>query len=199
MTTKRWLLVIMLCVLGFTLAVAPATAPGLAPADRAEAVAPASAQAPAGQKVDRTGYIKGIYVSHAALGDAGFVKRIQELLSSTELNAAVLDFKSDRGQLTFPTQVSIAHEIGADREVMVQDAAGFMKWFADHNIYTIARIPVFKDNALAQAYPEWAVTHAGTGQIWRDPEGMGWVDPNYGQVGDYNVELAVEAATHGIR
>lgn len=197
MTSKRWLLVTMLCVLVFTLAVAPVAAPGVRSADQAPQGALPGTQAPDGQKVDRTGYIKGFYVSHAALGDAGFMKHVQDLLTSTELNAVVMDFKSDRGQLTFPTQVPMAHEIGADREITVPDAAPLMKWFADRNVYTIARIPIFKDNALAQAHPEWAVTHAGTGAIWRDPEGMGWVDPNYEQVGDYNIALAQEAAALG--
>ena len=39
--------------------------------------------------------------------------------------------------------------------------------------------------------------NANTGNIWRDPEKMGWVDPNYKQVWDYNVALAVEAAHMG--
>ena len=65
--------------------------------------------------MDRTGYIKGMYVSYAALGNAeratpgrggGFVQHIHDLLENTELNAVVMDFKSDRGQLTFPSQVA---------------------------------------------------------------------------------------------
>jgi len=194
LTIKRWLLVISLGMLLHALAVIPACAPGMPDADRNAAARP---QMPAGKKPDQTGYIKGIYVSHAALGDAGFVQHVRDLLESTELNAVVLDFKSDRGQLTFPTQVDMAHEIGADREVMIQDVTGFMRWFTDRGIYTIARIPVFKDNMLAQAHPEWAVKNAGTGEVWRDPEGMGWADPNYPQVWDYNIALAVEAARLG--
>ena len=80
---------------------------------------------------------------------------------------------------------------------MVKDPAAFLKWFKDRGVYTIARIPVSKDNLLAQAHPEWAVINANTGNIWRDPEKMGWVDPNHEAVWDYNVELAVEAARMG--
>ncbi len=108
-----------------------------------------------------------------------------------------MDFKGDRGQLTFPTQVARAQEIGADSEAMVKDPAAFLKWFKDRGVYTIARIPVSKDNLLAQAHPEWAVINANTGKIWRDPEKMGWVDPNHESVWDYNIALAVEAARMG--
>ena len=39
--------------------------------------------------------------------------------------------------------------------------------------------------------------NANTGKIWRDPEKMGWVDPNHESVWDYNIALAVEAARMG--
>ena len=197
MTTKPLRLSILVGALLYAVSFGPVHAPDLPVTGQRDAPAGTAVPVPAGREIDQTGYIKGIYVSHAALGSADFVKHIRELLETTELNAVVLDFKSDRGQLTFPTQVGVAQEIGADQEVMIQDMAGFMKWFSDRGIYTIARIPVFKDNRLAQAHPEWAVTHAGTGGIWRDPEGMGWVDPNHAQGGDYAVALAVEAARMG--
>ncbi len=39
--------------------------------------------------------------------------------------------------------------------------------------------------------------NANTGKIRRDPEKMGWVDPNHEAVRDYNIALAVEAARMG--
>ena len=49
---------------------------------------------------DRSDYIKGIYVSHYALGDATFMARIKDLLETTELNAIVMDVKGDRGYIS---------------------------------------------------------------------------------------------------
>ncbi|RME48022.1 MAG: hypothetical protein D6796_06880 [Caldilineae bacterium] len=80
---------------------------------------------------------------------------------------------------------------------MVQDWAGWMEWFHDRNIYTIARIVVFKDEPLATAHPEWAVTDAETGGLWRDRENLAWADPFREEVWDYNIALAVEAAQRG--
>jgi len=146
---------------------------------------------------DSGDYIKGIYVSHYALGDAAFMTRVKDLLENTELNAIVMDVKGDRGYIVYPTQVALAKQIGADGMVMVKDWPAFMKWFKDHNIYTIARIVTFKDNLLSAARPDWSVRDATTGRPWKDGEGLGWGDPNRKEVQDYNIALATEAAKLG--
>ena len=194
---EHWLLAGVVCCALLILSGVRAFAPSLADEARTPPPVAISVQASTERELDRTGYVKGMYISRAALGNADFVKHIQDLLENTELNAVVMDFKGDRGQLTFPTQVARAQEIGADSEAMVKDPDAFLKWFKDRGVYTIARIPVSKDNLLAQAHPEWAVINANTGKIWRDPEKMGWVDPSHDPVWDYNIALAVEAAQMG--
>ncbi len=72
-----------------------------------------------------------------------------------------------------------------------------MRWFKEQNVYTIARIPTFKDNVLTKAYPGWAILDTATGGVWRDQEKMGWVDGNRTEAWDYNVALAREAAAYG--
>lgn len=187
---------LLLSLVLFIGTVLPVAAPEqmAAPATPEAAVA---VQAPASDEIDSTGYIKGAYITYAALGHPDFVSHIQNLIETTELNAIVMDFKGDQGYLSFPSQVALAHEIGADRGAVVQDPAAFLGWFQQRNVYTIARIVVFKDNLLAAAYPEWAVTDAVTGGIWHDPEGMGWVDPNSVEAWSYNIALANEAASLG--
>jgi hypothetical protein len=71
-----------------------------------------------------------------------------------------------------------------------------MKSFKEKNIYTIARIVVFKDNPLALAKPEWAIRTNG-GEIWRDREGLAWVDPFRKEIWEYNIQIAIEAARMG--
>lgn len=154
--------------------------------------APAAAPKPRASR-----YIKGIYVSYHALGSAEHMARVKELLQTTELNAVVMDVKGDRGYLAYPTQVALAREIGAAGRPTVNDWAAFMQWFKEHDIYTIGRIVVFKDDLLAAGHPEWAVRDAGTGGTWKDGEGLGWGDPHLRPVQDYNIALAVEAARLG--
>jgi hypothetical protein len=200
---KAWPILVLLCVLVFFGSVSRAVAPATeteAAASVAAATSTAGGQEPpalAAAKRDQTGYIKGFYVSYAALGNADFTAHMKQLLETTELNAVVLDFKSDRGLLTFPTQVPLAQEIGADQAPVIQDPAAFLQWFKDRNIYTIARIVTFKDNRLAHAHPEWAVTDANTGGLWRDPEQMAWIDPTQTAAWNYNIDLAKEAAALG--
>jgi hypothetical protein len=55
----------------------------------------------------------------------------------------------------------------------------------------------FKDNLLTRAYPGYAVTDAATGGVWKDAEGLGWLDPNLHVGWDYNIALAEEAAQMG--
>ncbi len=193
---RRWSFPILFLLTGLLLAttVAPAMAPRVT--DLA-ATPPATLHPLARGKPDRTGYIKGIYVSYAALSHADYLHHIQSLLEDTEINAVVLDFKSDQGLLSFPCQIPLAREIGAAQAPAIRDPVAFLTWFQQRNIYTIARIVTFKDNLLAQARPDWAITDATTGRVWRDHEGMGWIDPFSQAAWDYNTALAQEAANLG--
>lgn len=200
MTIRRWPLALILGLLLLAISASLALAPEKSASPQGDAQAGEAAPVkvlPADREQDRTGYIKGIYISYAALGNAELIQHVKDLLENTELNAVVMDFKSDRGQLAFPTRSPVAQEIGAAEGAVVQEPAAFLDWFTRRDVYLIARIPVFKDNLLAQAYPDWAVTDGQTGEIWRDPEGMAWVDPNTRGAWDYNTALAIEAARLG--
>ncbi len=148
-------------------------------------------------EINSTDYVKGLYITYYGLGSATLRTHIQALLETTELNAVVMDVKGDRGLIPYSTTVEMAADIGANPRPMIKDWPAWMQWFKQRNITTIARIVVFKDEPLAAAHPEWAVTHVETGDLWRDREGLGWVDPTQEAVWDYNIALAVEAAQLG--
>jgi peptidoglycan/xylan/chitin deacetylase (PgdA/CDA1 family) len=220
MTGKRWLaylLVAALVVLGSFVLIAGSTLLGIGPVVVAVRRDPARCyfadesiydvckdwlQASPGVQAaslpaTQPRYIKGVYISHYALGDDGYVNRMKDLLENTELNAIVMDVKGDRGYIVYATQVPLAKEIGANKQVMISDMAEFLKWFKEHDVYTIARIVTFKDHLLSAAHPEWAVLDSATGGVWKDGEGLGWGDPNRAEVQDYNLALATEAAKLG--
>ncbi len=148
-------------------------------------------------EVRPNGYIKGLYTTYYGLGSEILRTHVQQLLEDSELNAIVMDVKGDRGMIPYSSTVQLAADIGASPRPMIQDWDAWMHWFKERNIYTIARIVVFKDEKLSSAHPEWAVTNADTGEVWRDREGLGWVDPMREEVWDYNIALAVEAAQKG--
>lgn len=190
---RGWLLasaVILLLLIFAVPALAPdRTLPG-------EDLSRTSQLAPEGE-IDQTGFIKGIYLSYPSMGSADFMARARELIEETELNAVVLDFKGDDGLLSFPTQVALAREIGAGQGPVVRNPSEFLDWFKKRNVYLIARIVVFKDDKLANAFPTWAITDTATGGVWHDQEGKGWLDPNRKETWDYTTALALEAAALG--
>jgi peptidoglycan/xylan/chitin deacetylase (PgdA/CDA1 family) len=181
----------------FLLAASRVLAPQGGVQEAGETREPTGPLSPVTTEVDATGYVKGLYISHTALGSDEFNDHVKKLLETTELNAVVMDFKGDFGYLTFPTEVPLAKEIGADQQVMIKDPAEFLRWFKDRKVYTIARIVVFKDDLLTAAHPELAVTDSATGGVWHDAEKLGWADPSYHAVWDYNIALAIEAAKTG--
>jgi hypothetical protein len=149
------------------------------------------------RRAERREPVKALYITFFALGHEGLRTHAMELIEETELNAIVMDVKGDRGYIPYPSDVPLAAEIGAQDYIMVKDWEPFMAWFEERDVYTIARIVVFKDNPLATAKPEWAVTDARTGDLWRDREGLAWTDPFRDEVWDYNIAIAVEAARRG--
>ena len=141
-------------------------------------------------------YIKGLYMTYYAVANQDLRSHAFNLIDTTELNALVIDIKGDLGLLTYKSDVSTATAIGANNAPTIRDWQAFMQEMDEKNIYTIARIVVFKDNYLARAHPEWAVTTA-TGELWLDRENLPWLEAFHEGVWDYNIALAVEAAERG--
>ncbi len=139
--------------------------------------------------------VRALYVSYFATGHQETREQILQLLATTELNAVVIDAKSNEGWLTYPTQNSLAHEIGADRPA-ARDFEVFMQQLKDREIYTIARIVTFKDPLLAAHQPELAVK-TDSGALWQDGEKSYWCDPFLQPIWEYNIQLAAEAAHLG--
>ena len=141
--------------------------------------------------------LKGVYATFYTLGHQGLLGRIQRLVEETEVNTVIMDVKGDRGLIPYFSSIPLATEVGAQEQIRVRDWPKFMKWFKDRCVYTIARIVVFKDNPLATTHPELAVIDQRTGQPWRDLEDLAWTDPFSEEVWDYNIAIAIEAATKG--
>ena len=139
--------------------------------------------------------VRAMYVSYFAIGHPQFRQRMFELLAATEFNAVVIDAKGDHGWISYPTQIALAHEIGAARPT-AKDFNEVLAQLKGQGIYTIGRIVTFKDSPLAKNHPELAVK-TQSGEIWQDQEGLSWSDPFLKPVWDYNLQVAVEAVQMG--
>ncbi len=127
-------------------------------------------------------YIKGIYLTSWTTSDSKRVNYFLNLIKKTELNAVVIDIKEVDGINAIDNIIPNLEEI--------------IKKFHRENIYTIARIVVFKDAALSNLKPELALKNKN-GQLWKDWRGKTWLDPASQEVWDYHVELAKQAIKIG--
>ncbi len=139
---------------------------------------------------------RALYLSSYGAGNMRLRESALDLIRKTDLNAVVIDVKSDRGMLAYQTGIPLATAIGAEKIITIKHIRRLMSDLHKEGIYTIARIVVFKDNALALAKPDLAV-RTTSGAIWRDREDIAWTDPFARQVWDYNIDIAVAAARDG--
>jgi hypothetical protein len=142
---------------------------------------------------------KALYVkANVASYGMDTVNEYYDIVDKTELNAAVLDIKSDNladvGFIYYQSQVPqvVEAETSADympiREMLAEAKR--------RNIYTIARIHIFAhDNALLEKHPDWYVQKDG--KPWFADFGIAWLDTYDERVWDYNIALGVEAAQLG--
>jgi hypothetical protein len=139
---------------------------------------------------------KGLYLSFWGAGHGGLRGAALKLIEETELNTLIIDVKGDMGLLSYPSAISLAGEIGAQKTITLRKLPALVRSLKEKGIYTIARIVVFKDTPLAAAHPELAVRRAD-GSPFTDREGLGWVDPFFSEVWEYNIAVAEEAARMG--
>jgi len=138
--------------------------------------------------------VKGIYVPGNLVPTEAF-PRLVSLVERTELNAMVIDVKSDEGYIYYDSQLPLVDEIGAER-IRIKDPPELLRTLKQKGIYTIARLVVFKDSQLGRSKPAWAVQRPG-GQPWRDRTGQIWMDAYNEHVWGYNIAVACEAASLG--
>lgn len=141
---------------------------------------------------------KTLYVSFWAAGSSKFMKKILHLARTTEINSVIVDVKNEFGNISYKTDVKLAKEIGAHNSRTIYNIEKFIKKLKDENLYVIARIVVFKDDILARAKNEYALKLKGTkSKIWRNNEGLAWVDPFETKVHEYVTQIAADAASKG--
>ncbi|MFN5059097.1 MAG: putative glycoside hydrolase [Chloroflexota bacterium] len=147
---------------------------------------------------------KAVYITSAVAANTELLYRFFDQIDRTELNAIVIDLKSDLrddlGLIYYDSQVPIVKELKTSYPYY--DIKAILAEAKRRNIYTIARVHIFShDNVLAEAKPEWAAKDRTTGGIFYEyPTSTikyAWLDPFNENVWDYNIALAQEAALYG--
>ena len=140
--------------------------------------------------------LRGLYVNRwAALGSK--LRTLIDVAKKTEINALVIDVKDDRGFVLYPSDVPLAHEIGADTAdghwMSRAKLRAVLDTLVAHRIYPIARIVVAKDPLLASKKLDLAIKRKVDLRPWLDKNGRPWLDPHHREVWQYAADLAREA------
>lgn len=139
---------------------------------------------------------KALYLTVYGIGSKSLRGGALALIKHGQVNALVIDIKGDRGLVPYPSAVPLAQKSGARAITTIRDLPALVAGLHQSGIYTIARIVVFKDNRLATYRTDLAVKRRN-GSLFRDREGLAWVDPFQAEVRKYNIDIAIEAAQAG--
>lgn len=141
--------------------------------------------------------VKGIYLTADTIADEEYFNYIIDYINSTELNAVVIDFKDDHGNI-IPTLDS-SNPVVQENVLGAIDLTEVLKVLEENQIYPIARLVTFKDYLLSEQFPELSFHDTYTGEIWQDGNGAQFINPFLREVWDYNIEIATEAAKMGFK
>ncbi|MEO8286449.1 MAG: putative glycoside hydrolase [Chloroflexota bacterium] len=141
---------------------------------------------------------KAIYINGDSLATPGTLQTLLDLVDRSELNAVVIDVKADNsGRVLYASGLQQVQELGT-ADAVISDLDGLLASLKTRNIYTIARLPVFWDQAVTKAKPEWALlSKKAPGQPWLSANGTRWANPYNTEVWDYNIAIAKEVASKG--
>lgn len=133
--------------------------------------------------------VKAIYVSSWVAASPTPLKRVMDLIETTEVNAVVLDIKDATGKVSFLVDDPIIKDTGSP-ENRIKNVREFINTLHAKNIYVIGRISTFQDPYLTKVEPELALHKKSDGAVWKDKKGLAFLDPANKDVWDYNVALA---------
>ena len=128
--------------------------------------------------------VKAVFATGYSAGSKGYLNYLSNLFSTTEINAVVVDIKGSDGIVSYPGRIKDIDEL--------------VRFFHDKNIYVIGRIAVFEDPVYSKARPELAIydtskltsPEPGRRVLWRDNNGLSWLDPASKDVWNYNISYS---------
>ncbi len=139
---------------------------------------------------------RGLYLSAYGIGSSKLRGDALTLMAQTDLNTLVIDIKGDAGIVPYRSEAWAALGYPKQTVVTVRDMPALIKDLHERGIYLIGRIVTFKDDKMAHAKPQWAVK-TSSGAMFKDREGLSWLDPSIPDAWEPAVTMAEEAAQLG--
>ena len=138
--------------------------------------------------------VRALYVNRFAAQSTKRMRQLIQMADETEVNALVIDMKDEFG-LNFKTS-NAEWARNAGTAGTVRDLRGLLDTLRAHKILPIARLVVFKDSVTARVHPDWTMRRQDN-SIWRDKQGLAWVNPYHRGLWEYNIGLGEELAKMG--
>lgn len=146
-------------------------------------------------KMKKAADIKAVYTNIYYLKAAS--DTLIRTVKSTGMNAVVIDVKDDMGDIYLPVDFSEAKEVGSLKPDKI-DLKLYLDKLHKENIYVIARMVVFKDKRLFDAFDhKYAIWDNKYDRPWRAQNKEYWVDAHADFVRNYNIKAAQKAAEFG--
>lgn len=139
-------------------------------------------------------HIRGIHLSAWISGPNKHRAAAMELFENTELNTAVIDIKEYEGQV-YIDGVKLADENKTFFRAM-PNLEKYLAELKEKGVYTVARLVVFRDNAMPRKKPALGVKNPD-GTLWTDKRGITWLDPYNKDAWEYNLQIAERAVEMG--
>ena len=136
--------------------------------------------------------MKGWFISANTLQNAGDLEEAITIVQAGGFDTAVLEMKSRSGQLVWqsasPTAVAYGTYGSTDVSAAIETLHG-------SGVRVAAQISCLADALMAQR--NWTCALQTGGSVYRDGDGIYWLDPYNRTVRTYLIELASELATMG--
>ena len=146
--------------------------------------------------------MQAVYVTGYSAGTKSYLRYLSGLINDTQINAVVIDVKGSDGYVTYSSGAGDVKKYNLNDDA-ISDIDSLIRFFHDQNIYVIGRIAVFEDPIYAKSRPALAIydksktTDVLNPVLWKDNNGLAWLDPASKDVWDYDVSLAKDAFYHG--
>ena len=135
---------------------------------------------------------RAVYLTGTMAGSAKGLEIIRTWRESGG-NSVVFDIKDSDGSVSVPTGLPLAPE---QKSYPIRNLPKFTAFLHAQGLHAIARIAIFRDEALVEKHPELAV-QSRKGGPWRENGKLVWTDSSNPKVWEYNIGLAKFAAANG--
>jgi hypothetical protein len=136
--------------------------------------------------------VRAVYLTGTMAGSAKGLEIVRKWREAGG-NSVVFDIKDSDGSVSVATGLALAPE---QKSYPIRNLPKYTAFLHGQGMHVIARIAVFRDEALVVKHPELAV-ESRHGGAWRENGKLVWTDSSNPKVWDYNIGLAKFAAANG--